>query len=220
MARFYETNLLTRLFSPKHIKNSSRYLLFSLSCAPANSAPSEIESAAVPVRRAAVPSALDVLIYNHTVPDGKKSPAWSYVTSGLRKFGQQEIIVTILKRAEDTNENYPEEPIKFFASLPGLPKQNQLITNGARTEFSPGETFVAQQYCGLIYAKPQLFPSVPLPRGTVSGIAVTRDELSVYEKYGTTRVLARLAELTSFYPYPTWCDRDRKSVFRQQRWMN
>ncbi len=44
---------------------------------------------------------------------------------------------------------------------------------------------------------------------------MTAEELAVFALTGPARVLARLAKRTEFYPYPTWCDRDRKSVFSQ-----
>lgn len=44
-------------------------------------------------------------------------------------------------------------------------------------------------------------------------IPLTKEELDVYEVGGSSRVTGRLSHQSSYYPFPTWCDRARASVF-------
>lgn len=59
------------------------------------------------------------------------------------------------------------------------------------------------------------FGGIELPDGALSAVPVTAEELQVWEYSGPSRVMARLDKAGRYYPYMTWCDRKRESVFTQ-----
>lgn len=151
-------------------------------------------------------------VYSHCVPGAKNSRAWSFLTKGLKTFGQPEIIITVLQRPGDTDTGFVEDPLKFLAMIPELAKAGKIVGPGSQTRLG-GKHFISPQFTGLVYGIPQSFKDVPMEPDTIAGIPVTAEELAVYQISGPSRILARLARLSTFFPYPTWCDRDRKSVF-------
>jgi hypothetical protein len=53
---------------------------------------------------------------------------------------------------------------------------------------------------------------VPLPPGCLTALLVTPDELRAVRTFGSTRVLARMGQAATHYPFPPWVDRHRRGV--------
>jgi hypothetical protein len=160
-------------------------------------------------------SDLKVKVYKHKLRLTSKRPeAWSLVTEGLKGAGQQEMILTVLKRAEELDKDYPKLPIKLFASIGRLAKENKIVTAGGYTEFK-NQGFLAPQFKGLIYISVTNLQGAPLPDDCIAIVPVTEEEMAVYQTAGPSRVMARLGRDAHFFPCPTWCDRDRASAFSQ-----
>jgi len=158
---------------------------------------------------------LKVKIYKHTLHMTSKRPTvWSYVTEGLKKDGQQEMVLTVLKRPSESDRAYPQLPIKLFALIDQLAKQDKIVTTGGYTEFKT-QGFLAPQFKGLIYTTVTNLQGVPLPDDCIAVVPITEDEITVYQTAGPSRLMARLGRDANFFPCPTWCDRDRSSAFTQ-----
>ncbi|MBS1991052.1 MAG: DUF3480 domain-containing protein [Cyanobacteria bacterium SZAS LIN-3] len=156
---------------------------------------------------------LKVKIYKHTLHMTSKRPVvWSFVTDGLKTNGQQEMVLTVLKRSSESNDAYPRLPIKLFGLIGQLAGQGKLVTTGGYTEFK-NQGFLAPQFKGLIYTPVTNLQGVPLPDNCIAVVPVTDDEITVYQTAGPSRLMARLGRDAHFYPCPTWCDRDRSSSF-------
>lgn len=182
------------------------------------------ENKQFPLVEQVLPDELFVVVYSHKVPDGKNSLAWSYVTDGLAKAGQPEMIMTLLQGGKNASE-FPQDPFLFFRTIYSLAKQGKLVHEGGYTRLgSGGKQFIAPQFNGAIYMPAQQFEGVKLSSGTspsmTSGtlavLPVTSEELDVYDLAGPSRVTARLSSQSKFYPYPTWCDMSRVGGFSQK----
>jgi len=156
---------------------------------------------------------LKIHIYTNSFTISNKSQdAWSYVTDGLEKVGQEEIVLTVLKGDDEQNQAFPQLPIKLFASIESLAKQKKVVNVGGYTEFRT-QGFLAPQFKGLIYTRATALQGVPLPANCIAMVPVTKEEMEVYQTAGPSRVMARLGREAQFFPCPTWCDRARKSSF-------
>lgn len=160
-----------------------------------------------------VSSDLKVKIYQHTLKlTARKPEAWSFVTEGLKKAGQQEMVLTVLKRSGEANDAYPKLPVQLFTQIGQLAKDNKIVSEGGYTEFK-NQGFLAPQFKGLLYTPVSSAQGVPLPEDCIAVVPVTEDEMTVYQSAGPSRVMARLGRDARFFPFPSWCDRDRASSF-------
>ncbi|MBU6454747.1 MAG: DUF3480 domain-containing protein [Cyanobacteria bacterium REEB67] len=158
-------------------------------------------------------SQVKVKIYRHKVAATKnQQEAWTYVTEGLAPLGQEEIVLTVLKRANDDDQDYPQLPIKLFDSISQLARQHKTVSAGGYTEFRTSG-FLGIQFKGLLYAPVPTMLGVPLPSKCVAMVPITAEEMDVYQTAGASRLMARLGRQADFFPCPTWCDRDRQSAF-------
>ena len=158
---------------------------------------------------------LKVKIYRHKVNAVSKHPeAWTYVTQGLTKLGQQEIVLTVLLRKADTDKNYPTLPIKLFDSIGQLAAQQKIVTVGGYTEFR-NNGFLGEQFKGLLYAPVPDLLGVPMPDSSIAMVPITSEEIEVYQTAGASRLMARLGRQANYFPCATWCDRDRVSSFSE-----
>lgn len=173
---------------------------------------------AFPRKETLIPGELTVTIYKHEVKvPGHMQDAWTYVSEGLAKFGQDEIAFTVLKSPGEKDENYPQDPLIFYRMLPGLAKQNKIVKQGSITEFGPtAKAFLAPQFKGIIYLPAAEFTGVTMPARTLAAVPITSQELAVYHRTGPGRVAGRLTKQGRLYPYSTWCDRKRQTLFNDK----
>lgn len=172
------------------------------------------EGSDFPLHKQVIPQALSVVIYSHKLPDKNGSPAWSFVTEGLATAGQSEMIMTIIKDNNERIADYPRAPEEFFKTIFALAKQGRIVHQGDYISLGDGgHEFIAPQFHGAIYLPAQSFSGVNFAQGTLAVIPLTKEELDVYEVGGPSRVTGRLSHQSSYYPFPTWCDRARASVF-------
>ncbi len=169
-----------------------------------------------PVHKEVVPKELTVTVYNHKLPDSSKLPCWSYVTEGLTKVNHPEMVMTIVRRDNETESDYTPDPIDFFEGVLALAKQGNNIRAGSITRLGTGgPTFIAKQFRGVMYLPAEQLEGVTLPKDTLAVVPVTPEELDAWDIGGAARVTGRLSEQSQFYPFPTWCDRSRESGFSQ-----
>jgi hypothetical protein len=172
------------------------------------------EESTFPLHKQAIPQALSVVIYSHQLADNNDSHAWSFVTKGLAATGQPEMMMTILKGKSESIGDYPRAPEEFFKMVFALAKQRRIVHEGDYTWLGDnGHEFIAPQFHGAIYLPAQSFPGVNVAQGTLAVIPLTEEELDVYEAAGPSRVTGRLSHQSKYYPFPTWCDPTRASVF-------
>jgi hypothetical protein len=136
-------------------------------------------------------------------------PCWSYVTEGLRAFGQHELVFTLVRPADRGAEHAPPDPLNLLRTIAGLAQQGRIVDVGGLTEVGPNGLFGRPQLRGLVYQTAAPMDGVTLPPGTLAAVVLVGDELEVVKRFGALRVLARLGRMHNFWPTAPWCELDR-----------
>jgi hypothetical protein len=167
----------------------------------------------LPVYFEPVPDELAVRVYHHAVPTraGGEVPCWSYVTDGLRRHGQQELVFTLRRRSGETQ--IPQDPLDFFARVLRQLGTGQVLEAGGFSRYRSPDGFLGRTgTVGLIYV-----PAVPL-RGVnyadrpLSALLLAPGEVEWVAARGNYRVLSLLGQWQQHYPWPPWNERDRPAV--------
>jgi hypothetical protein len=162
-----------------------------------------------PVRIEVIPGKLSVRVYRHDIAAVTGSiPCWSYVTQGLTALQQTEIVFTLRRDPDEPSDGFPDDPLRLFAAILPLTEAGQRVTSGSFTELGGGGFFGHH----LLYVRAQALNGVSLPASCLAALLVTGDELRAVREFGSTRVLARLGQATSHYPFPPWGDRHRPGM--------
>jgi hypothetical protein len=158
---------------------------------------------------------LAATIYEHEVMSfGGPVSCWSYLTDGLRKTGQKELLLTVSRRlAEEAPSDLPRQ---FFAQIWQLATEGDLVDAGGYSDFF--KSGFLGPFSGVIYARAQALSGVPAGAGTLAALLVTDEELNVARKCGTSRVITRLGDVYRHFPFPPWTDRSRSSVVTPAFW--
>lgn len=135
---------------------------------------------------------------------------WSYVTDGLSKCGQKEIVLTIKRDRGEKPKDYPDEPLSFFSAVYNLAKQGQIVDVGDFTEFDSKAPFLG--FVALAYAPYQVIPGVIFPRSALIALMISAEELQAIKAFGFTRVMALLGKKYRYYPCPPFSERKRSSL--------
>lgn len=196
------------------LKLLAAFAVFAVTSIPCNAEPAATVPVKFPVHKEVVPQALSVSIYSHTLPGASKLPAWSYVTEGLAKFEQPELILTVVRQDKESEADYSRDPLDFFGSALELAKRGEPLTVGRNNRFgAQGVSFLATQFTGVITLPSEVFEGVPAPKGALAVVPVTTEELDACDIGGAGRVGAALSRQARYYPFPTWCDRTRASAY-------
>ncbi len=135
-------------------------------------------------------------------------PCWSYVTDGLAAHDQAELVFTLRREPGEAAERFPDDPFRLFATLHELAERGLRVTAGSQTEFGDARLFDHH----VLYVPAQPLSGVPLPASCLTALLVTADELRAVRTFGPTRVLARMGQAATHYPFPPWADRRRRGM--------
>ncbi len=81
----------------------------------------------VPATLSLVPGQLSVRVCRHSIPNGAEQiPCWTYVTDGLWKLGQKELIFSLRRRPEEEPQAFPQDPVQFFLQVHRLAQEGRL----------------------------------------------------------------------------------------------
>jgi hypothetical protein len=156
-----------------------------------------------------VPDQLWARVYLHEIASQHGTvQCWSYVTEGLAALRQTEIVFTLRRDPREPSDQVPNEPFQLFATIHQLAESGQRVTSGSFTELGAGGFFGHH----LLYVEAQPIAGVTLPSQCLTAVLVTADELRAVREFGSTRVLARLGQAASHYPFPPWSDRRRRGL--------
>jgi hypothetical protein len=157
---------------------------------------------------------------------------WTYISEGLSSVSQPEVVFTILRRANENVEAFPEYPIEWIRTVYALANGGLHLETGQMVDlvFDRGMVFlkvnqsmIAQdpmrwdsmrKFGTLIHGIPLCdgifeFPSGRLPPDAHHVIALTHEETAVARQFGVTRVVGHLGLSVRWFPYPPYIDRDR-----------
>jgi hypothetical protein len=162
-----------------------------------------------PVIVEVIPGRLSVRVHAHDLATQQaRIPCWSYVTDGLAALDQAEIVFTLRREPGEPAERCPEEPFRLFAAIHDLAERRQRVTIGGQTELGDARFFDHH----VLYVAAQPLSGVSLPPSCLAALLMTADELRAVRTFGPTRVLARMGQAATHYPFPPWADRQRRGV--------
>lgn len=136
---------------------------------------------------------------------------WTYLSEGLKKAGQKEILISIKKQADDKVGDFPQSPVEFFKTVLQHAVRNEKIDIGSISDF--GESgFLSSTFTGAAYVRSQAMGDWFPPEDSVAALLLTAEELAASQFAGLSRVLALLGKENLHFPCPVWNDLSRASV--------
>lgn len=153
-----------------------------------------------------------VRLYAHEIaPEGaERVLCWSYVTEGLGRYGQREIVLTV--RRAPGEELPPGDGIGLLELVARAAKEGNLVDRGGISGFGPRGFLANPSLRGLVYAPAQPLAGVVVPEGALAAVFLFGDEFEAVRRFGPLRVLARLGRATKHYPFPPWGERAREPL--------
>ncbi|MGC4046294.1 MAG: hypothetical protein QM758_21095 [Armatimonas sp.] len=160
-----------------------------------------------------VPNVLAIQVYSHAMETMLETfPCWTFISKGLSTIRQKEIIVSLKQKPDDKEEEIFDAVLNYYKIITRLVMDKRYVDQGGFTQFGERKFFEHH----LIYVEPRSIPDVPVPRNALCVLMVNEEELEWFKKFGELRITAKLGAVTRHFPYPTWSDRDRKSVVSSQ----
>ncbi len=160
-----------------------------------------------PQRIEIVEGKLYARVYAHDVGslDGPV-PCWTYVSEGLMRRGQQEILFTLARGTDVDVHDPPPDPIRFFATIFDVSRPGEGIGAGGYTQLK-GPMFMGHR--SFIYAPARDLAGVTLTAPTIAAFVVKDEEFELRMKFGPMRLLANLARAYRAFPWPLFSDPSR-----------
>jgi hypothetical protein len=161
-----------------------------------------------------VPGKLFVTVYAHALEtrDGTIR-CWSYVSEGMERYGQREIVFTLLRHREDSEKDFPTDFYGMFKTIYDFAEEGRLVPVGGFTVFSPGTRFLGREgRWGLMYLPAEMFKGVAIPPNALAAVLIKEDETDLIQKGLFYRISTSLGAAYRYYPFPAWSDPDRKPV--------
>jgi len=168
-------------------------------------------SPALPTTVFAVPDKLTVTFHAHHVADGSEGNFLTAVTDGLLKRRQRELVVTLRLHENDDVRDRMRELTRFFVTVLDWARERNLVDAGGVTRFGKRGMFAGSSN-GFLYADARPIRGVTMPGRALAAILVDAAEAETALAHGVYRVLARLGEQSSCFPFPLSSDLSRRSV--------
>lgn len=136
---------------------------------------------------------------------------WTYVSNGLEKVGQKEIIVSIQKLPDDQIGDFPQAPLEFFKTVLDHALRKEFIDICSISDFGQSG-FLSSTFPAAAYVRSQTMGDWFPPANSLSMVLLTAEELAASQLAGITRVFALLGKNTLHFPCPVWNKLNRESV--------
>lgn len=184
---------------------------------PPGQHPHRTSQPAWPLRIQVLPQeGIQALVHHHTIltPVSGLIHCWTYISQGLIKMGQKEIVFTIRRRVESEREHeFPQEPIRWYEMVYSAARQGRIVDEFQRTEFRAPSFLGRPDIPWIVYAAKCPIDNVPgsfFPPDWLQAIPLLAPEAEVASGYGVMRALGHLGYSQRWFPWPSWFDRDRK----------
>lgn len=159
------------------------------------------------------PGVLAINVYAHTMPTMLETfPCWTFISRGLANIQQKEIVVSLKQKPDDNEEEIFEAIVNYYKMVARFAADKRYVDQGDFTQFGERKFFEHH----LVYVEARSIPEIPVPEKALYALMVDNDELEWFKQFGELRVTAKLGAATRHFPYPSWSDRDRKSVVSQE----
>jgi hypothetical protein len=161
---------------------------------------------------------LQATLYAHDVAvDGavagsRLNPCFTVVSDGLARVGQPELAITLV-RVGPTERTFPGSVLNYLTAVHGFARQGRIVDAGGVSGFDPPGPFGLGDFTGLAFAEAPPELGVPVPRGAISGVFLTHEEVRMAVHTSVDRVLHRLGQINRYFPFPFWCDHRRGCAY-------
>jgi hypothetical protein len=159
----------------------------------------------------AVPRKVEVTFHAHDSVEGTAGNFLSAVTSGLAKYKQRELVVTLRLASDDNVLGKMQELSRFFATVYNWAREGHIVDSGELTHFGARGPF-GRSNGGLLYVNARPIRGLDLSARALAVVFVDEPEVRLAMSYGAYRVLARIGESQRHFPFPIWSDLSRPSV--------
>jgi hypothetical protein len=162
---------------------------------------------------------LSVSVYDHEIEtrDGMLR-CWTYVSKGMEKHGQREIVFTLRRMPDLELWGFPEELLDLFETIYTFAAKGQLVNDNGFTIFPPGAQLLRRKGTwGLMYLPAESFEGIDIPPNALTAILVKDYETELIQHGLHYRVAASLAGSYRYFPYPPWSDPDRSAMVTEER---
>ena len=172
------------------------------------------ERLALPYRAEVVPGKLYVTVYEHDVKAAdRKVPCWSFVSAGLERHRQHEIVFTLRRPRGKSWEASSEEILALFKGIYDNAEQGNRVEAYDGSILAKDTLFLANKGpWGLIYIPAEMFDGVDVPFEALAAVLIKGDEVEVMTKSSALRIASMLGAEYKYYPCPPWSDPSRKAV--------
>ncbi|PGH11617.1 hypothetical protein AJ79_04757 [Helicocarpus griseus UAMH5409] len=202
LSHFYSNDVS----APRAARNSSPSLQ-----PPAASAP----TVAWPLTYPVFPEGgVEALIYHHKMKSmvSGEMYCWTYISKGLARVGQKEIVFTIRRRASEGQSDISITPFQWMKMVYSAARDGQRVDEFQRTEFHSPSFLDRSDFKWVVYCRAQSIDNVLasyFPNEWLQAIPLIDSEAEVAKRYGLMRTLGHLGTQERWFPYPPWIDRDR-----------
>lgn len=160
-------------------------------------------SAATPMHRRSTGSGVTVAVYAHQESTGSGPLGCvSFVSEGMARFGQKEVVITLPVSVAITGAQVSEEPFHLLDTIASLAAQGRTVDVGSITQFGARSPFGKH----IVYARAQTLTGVPVSPAMLTVLFVSEEELQSVGACGLTRLLSRIGAACSWFPFPSCLD--------------
>lgn len=165
-------------------------------------------------RAEVVPGKLFVTVYTHKIETRDRTiPCWSYVSDGMERHGQREIVFTIRRPEGEAAKDFPRELFQHFGIIYSFAERGNLVDVGGFSIFRPDMPFLGKKgKWGLMYLPAAKFAGIEIPANALTAVLIRDDETDLIQRMLFYRIATSFGTAYRHYPYPSWSDLDRKAV--------
>ncbi|KKZ63452.1 hypothetical protein EMCG_02263 [[Emmonsia] crescens] len=158
---------------------------------------------------------VQALIFYHKIKSAVSGEmdCWTYISKGLARVGQKEIVFTVRRRANEREDNFPITPFQWIKSVYSAAKHGQIVEAFQRTEFYSPSFLNRSDFKWIVYCPAHSITNIPasyFPSEWLQVIPLIAPEVEVAQRYGVMRALGHLGAQERWFPFPPWIDRDRQ----------
>jgi len=159
-----------------------------------------------------IPGDLSIRSYSHRIDTGSKRIAcFSYVTNGLERHGQHEVVLTVPRKG--LGNDVPPDVVEIFKSLRDAAVEGHRAGAYEGFVLEPGTSFLGRAgNWGFVLIPAQVFDGVDVPFEALAAVLVKGDETELLKKRLTYRIASMLGAEYKYYPCPPWSEPDRKPL--------
>jgi hypothetical protein len=160
-----------------------------------------------PVRIELVDGELAVRVYVHEVMSkAGPVPCWTYVSEGMLKHWQKEMIFTLARDPQIDPRAFPEDPMRLMSSAYSMAAEGRTVREGGHSQLID-PVFLGHR--SIVYVRPTELPGVRIPAPSIAVVLLKDEEFEVAGKFGVNRVMVNLGRAYRHYPWPPWSDPSR-----------